>query len=546
MADVNSAAPPSGASSAATRPDEAPPDATRPDATRLTATGSTPTAPASTSRERDRRVIWLLVVASFVVLLNETTMSVALRQIMASLNVDARTGQWLATAFMLTMAVVIPITGFLLQRFNTRPIFIAAMTFFCSGTLLAAVSPVFGVLLVARVIQASGTAIMLPLLMTTLMTLVAPEERGRMMGNVSMVISVAPAAGPMLAGALLDLAGWRGIFWFMLPIGVVMLFVGARLVTNVSEPQRVPIDVWSVVLSALGFGGLVYGLSRVGAGEGAAASSNTAIMVGCLVVGALGVLLFALRQTRLQRRDAALLDLRIFRFPQFTIALATMAMMMASLFGLVIVLPIYLQDVLKVSPVTVGFLLLPGGLLMGLLAQLVGRLYDRSGPRVLVLPATILATLVMFSLSRLTEHTSLWLILAAHVSLSIALAFVFTPLFTSSLAAVPPHLYSHASAALGTLQQVAGAAGTALFITIMAARTSSLAEAGQAHVQAAAGGTRAAFLAGAVLSLVPVALAFGLRKVPPPQDGQDETPAQGLADPPPTDTGEPEPAIDRA
>lgn len=457
-------------------------------------------------------MIWLLVAATFVVFLNETTMAVALRPIMSDFGVPARTGQWLTTAFMLTMAVVIPVTGLLLQRFATRQMYIAAMGLFSVGTLVAAIAPSFAVLLVARVVQASGTAIMLPLLMTTLMSLVAVAERGRMMGNVSTVISVAPAAGPTISGVLLDTTGWRGIFWLMLPIGLLMLGYGGRTITNVNEPRPVPVDLLSVILSAVGFGGLVFGLSQVGGEQAGGQAQGTTTLSVALGAGATCLALFVWRQLILQRRDAALLDLRTLRAPQFTIGLAIMAALMASLFGAVIVLPLYLQGVLGLQPVVVGLLLLPGGLTMGLLAQVVGRLYDRHGPRVLVFPATIVTAAVLLAFSRVGEHTSPWWILAGHVVLSVALAFVFTPLFTSALAAVPPSLYSHGSALLGTLQQVAGAAGTAMFITVMSIRAGQLTAQGQAPEAALAGGVRTAFLVAAAIALIPVLLAAFVRR----------------------------------
>ena len=144
----------------------------------------------------NRAIIAILLVATFVVILNETIMNVALPRLMEDLGVTARTGQWLATVFMLTLAIVIPTTGYLLQRLTTRQVFVAAMTLFSAGTLLAAVSPAFWLLLPARVVQASGTAMMLPLLITTILRLVPVERRGVVMGNVTVVISVAPAIGP--------------------------------------------------------------------------------------------------------------------------------------------------------------------------------------------------------------------------------------------------------------------------------------------------------------------------------------------------------------
>jgi DHA2 family lincomycin resistance protein-like MFS transporter len=463
---------------------------------------------------RNRRVIWLLLAAAFVVILNETIMSVALRELMIDLQIDARAAQWLTTAFMLTMAVVIPITGFLLQRFNTRPVFIAAMSLFSAGTLMAALAPGFEVLLAARVVQASGTAIMMPLLMTTLMTLVPAAERGKTMGNVSIVISVAPAIGPTISGLILNSLSWRWMFWLVLPIALVMLLVGIRRVQNVTEPRRVPIDVLSVVLSAFGFGGLIYGLSKVGASTepGTDAALAQLPMWIALAVGAVALIAFVVRQLRLQRTDRALLDLRTFLSPVFTVSIAMMAVMMVALFGTIILLPIYMQQVLGLEPVQVGLLLLPGGLLMGLLAPFVGRLYDKFGAAVLLVPGSIIVSAVLWMLTMVTENTSPFMLLAAHLTLSAGLALVFTPLFTSALGAVRPHLYSHGSAILGTVQQVAGAVGTALFITIMSTQAAVLASGGAAAAPAVAGGVRAAFLAGAIVSLLAVVAAFFIRK----------------------------------
>ena len=460
---------------------------------------------------RNNRVIWLLLASAFVVILNETIMGVAIPHLVVDLDISISAAQWLTTAFMLTMAVVIPITGFLLQRFATRPIFIAAMGLFSAGTLIAALAPGFEVLLVARVVQASGTAIMMPLLMTTLMTLVAPSDRGRLMGRVSTVISVAPAIGPTISGLILSFLTWRFMFWLVLPIALVMLVIGIRRVENVSEPRVIPIDVFSVVLSAFGFGGIVYGLSLVG-GVVSDTSSSAAPMWIALAVGVLGVGTFIWRQLALQRHDRALLDLRTFQSKNFAISVGLMTIMMAALFGTIILLPIYLQNVLHLAPIFTGLLLLPGGLTMGLFGPTVGRLYDRFGPKPLLVPGAIVVSAVLWSLTLVTEQTSPWLLLVAHIVLSVALAFMFTPLFTSALGSVEPRLYSHGSAIVGTVQQVAGAAGTALFVTILAATSATVAATGASVEVATASGIRAAFLVGAILSLAAIVGAVFVRK----------------------------------
>jgi DHA2 family lincomycin resistance protein-like MFS transporter len=460
---------------------------------------------------RNTIVIALLLVSTFVVFLNETVMNVALPPIMDDLGVPPSVGQWLTTAFLLTMAVVIPTTGFLLQRLNTRTVYLAAMVLFSSGTLLAALAPNFGVLVAGRVVQASGTAIMMPLLMTTVLTLVAMKDRGRIMGRVSIVMSVAPAIGPTVSGLVLNATdnSWRFLFWLVLPLALGAVALGFFRMQNVTEPRVVPVDVLSVVLSAFAFGGLIYGLSSLG--EMARGSVMLPPWIP-LVIGSVAMILFIFRQLAKQRTDSALLDLRVFLSRDFTIAVLLLCTSMLALFGTIILLPIYVQNVLKLEPIVIGLLLLPGGLLMGLLGPTVGRLVDRFGPKVLVVPGTILISAVFWGMTLLNEHSSFWWVLAAYTSLCLGLALLFTPLFSTGLGALKPHLYSHGSAIVTTLQQVAGAAGTALFVALMVLQATSLEADGLAEVPALAGGIHLAFVFGAGMSMLAIVLAFLVRK----------------------------------
>jgi MFS transporter, DHA2 family, lincomycin resistance protein len=428
-----------------------------------------PTAPEGPAMTPEAsRVIWLLLVAAFVAILNETTMGIAIPHLIVDLHITAVAAQWLTTAFMLTMAVVIPITGFLIQRFTTRQIFLAAMSLFTLGTALALVSPGFEMLVVARVVQASGTAIMMPLLMTTLMTVVAPHARGRLMGRVSIVISLAPAIGPTLSGFLLEYANWRWIFGVVLPIAIVALVLGWRFMLDLGERTHARIDYLSIVLSAFGFGGLIYGLSQIGGHSGAADAGATPewVLPVAFAVGIVALALFMWRQLGLQRRDDALLDLRVFRSANFTISVIHMTVLSAAFFGTITLLPLYLSEVHKLRADESGLIVLPGALVMGFAGPLIGRIYDRWGTRVLLIPGTIVSVVVLWVYTTLTATTPVWEIVVLQSVLSLGLAMSFTPLFTASLGSLEPHFYSYGSAALSTLQQVGGAAGIALLVTI--------------------------------------------------------------------------------
>ena len=475
---------------------------------------ATDSAAASAAEEkrigaRNMLAISVLLVSTFVVILNETIMSVALPHLMEDLDITASAAQWLTTAFLLTMAVVIPITGFLLQRFTTRGIFITAMTVFSVGTLIAAIAPGFEVLLAARVVQAVGTAIMIPLLFTTVLTLVAEQNRGRIMGNISIVISVAPAVGPTISGLILSVLDWRWMFIIVLPIAVVALIIGTLRIPNVSETRKTPLDVLSVILAAFGFGGIVFGLSNLGTAVGGIAAVEA---WAPLAVGVVALALFIFRQLALQKKDIALLDLRTFKTRSFSMSIGLVMISMISLFGTLILLPLYTQDVLGLDTLTTGLLLLPGGLVMGLLAPFVGRLYDRNGPTVLVIAGSIIVSLALWGMTMLGENTAVWWVLVAHVGLSIGLALLFTPLFTSGLAGLAPKMYSHGSAILSTVQQLAGASGIALFITVLSSRAAALGADGATAVSATAGGIHSAFVYGAIISLIAIPVAFFIRK----------------------------------
>lgn len=425
---------------------------------------TTPPRTEQVPASRTGALIAVLVGAAFVMILNETVLSVALRDLSVDLGVPATTTQWLTSGFLLTMAVVIPTTGYLLDRFTPRQVFLASLGLFTVGTAVAGFAPGFAMLLVGRIVQAGGTAMMLPLLMTTILRLVPAERRGATMGTITIVIAVAPAIGPTIGGAILSGLGWRWMFWLVLPLAVLAMAAGARWLRLDGGGRPVPLEVVSVLLSAVGFGGLVYGLSSLGGHGGGGLPPWVPVVVGLVALA-----VFVLRQLRLMRDGRALLDLRPFRRRQFVVALVLTALVLLSLIGVAaVLLPLYLQTVLGTSTLVSGLVVLPGGLLLGLLGRPVGALFDRVGARPLVIPGAVLMAAGLLLFSTLGPGTPLAVVVAFHLVLMGGLALMMTPLMTEALGSLPDELYSHGSAILSTLQQVAGALGTALFVTVAA------------------------------------------------------------------------------
>lgn len=489
------------------------PHTTQKSGTSLTSTASL-TAPHTKLPPGVTRTIAVLAVSAFVMILNETVLAVALPQLMVDFGVGATAIQWLSTGFMLAMAVVIPTTGFLLQRFTVRALFVTAVALFLTGSLAAAFAFSFPMMLVARVIQAGGTAIIMPLLMTTTVTTVPPARRGAVMGMNSIVIACAPAIGPALSGAILESIGWRWIFWIMAAIAAVTLLGGIATLTKSGESHPAPFDVLSVGLSALGFGGIVYALS----GAEAALTGTWAPAAIALAVGVLGLVFFVARQRTLYDRGAALLDLRPFAVPAFRLSVITVAISFGLLLGSVVLLSMVLQQGLGMSSLKVGLLLLPAGLVQAVLAPFVGRAFDRVGPRPLVIPATVILTVAMFALAFISTGTPVWYVLVFNTLYGAGMAFVLTPLMTTALSSLPHRLYGHGSAIMNTFQQLAGAAGTALLVATMAFGASNAVETGPA---AELTGARWAFLISGALCLVAILTATMIRPTAPESSGRD-------------------------
>ncbi|WP_448860206.1 DHA2 family efflux MFS transporter permease subunit [Corynebacterium propinquum] len=455
-------------------------------------------------------VLATLVAAATVMILNETSLSVALPAVMRDFGINAASAQWLITVFMLTMAVVIPTTGFLIQRFSTRQIFFSSVGLFIVGTIMGAVAPAFVVLLLGRIVQAAGTALIVPLLMTVMLQMVPLERRGTVMGFIGVVIAVAPATGPTVGGVILEAFTWHAIFLCMLPLLVGVLLLGAKLLSNVGENSTQPIDLISVVLSVVAFGGTVYSLSSLETALDT--GDNVGMLVGLLVIAVIALVVFALRQVRLGKKAQALLDLRPFKIRNFSLAVLIALFSFSVLIGTVTMLPLFVQNGLGDGARTAGLIVLPGGVIQAVMSPIIGRVYDSVGPKPIMIPGAFLMAAGTWLFTTIGTETQVWQLVTFHVIFAFGFGLLMTPMMTTALSSLTGELYSHGSAILTTLQQLAAAAGTALLMVILTRGTDSGLAAGLTEAAATSDGVRAAFVVAALMVTAIIPITFFMRR----------------------------------
>ncbi|GIP37851.1 multidrug MFS transporter [Paenibacillus sp. J31TS4] len=468
-------------------------------------------------------VVTVMILGVFVAILNETLLNVALSRIMQELHVKPEIAQWLATGYLLVIGVLIPVTAYLIARFTTRGLFLTAMGLFTIGTFAAAVAPGFEVLLIGRVLQAAGTGVLFPLLTNVVFATVPVEKRGSAMGMIGIVITFAPAIGPTLSGVLVEHFSWRVLFYSVLPIAVLVWVIAYVKLRNVSEPTRPRIDLLSLALSTLGFGGLVYGFSSAGEGGGAMAGAGVLLP---LAVGIVSLALFTWRQLAL---DEPLLDLRAFRYRIFHMSTWITIIVMMAMFSAMMLLPIFLQNALGYGPLQAGLIMLPGGVVMGIMSPITGRLFDRFGAKWLAVVGLGLTAHSLLQFAFLTTSSSYLAIMLLNTLLMLGISMLMMPVMTNALNELPPRLYAHGTAIISTLQQVAGAVGTVLLVSVMTIRSDRYASPAQQAAdtglarQAMIAGMQSAFLLAFALVVVAWVVSFFLKRALPAEaEGEQE------------------------
>ena len=401
----------------------------------------------------------VLISGAFAAILNQTLLGTALPHIMKDLDLDASTAQWLTSIFMLVNGVMIPITAFLIERFTTRALFLSAMGLFAGGTLICAIAQNFGFLMVGRIIQASGAGIIMPLMQTILFLIYPVEKRGAAMGMFGLVISFAPAIGPTLSGWLVEQFPWRSLFYVILPIVIIDFIVAYYILKNVTKQTYPKLDILSIILSSLGFGGLLYGFSIAGS-----QGWGSMQVVVSMLIGSVTLFCFITRQFKLKQ---PILEFRVFKNKMFTLTTVLGMVVFVAMIGAATVLPLFMQNMLGFSAFESGLMLLPGALLMGVMNPITGRIFDKFGARWLAIIGLSILTITTFMFTDLSSETSFTYLAIVNAIRMFGVAMVMMPVTTAGLNQLDRSLIPHGTAMNNTMRQVSGAVGTALLVTVM-------------------------------------------------------------------------------
>ncbi len=407
-------------------------------------------------------IVVILLSGTLLAVLNQTLLSPALPAIMADTQVDATTVQWLTSAYSLVEAVVIPLSAYLIGRFPTKKLFIFGMSIFAIGSFLAAIAPVFAVLLLGRMCQAVATGIAMPMVFTVILLIFPREKRGSAMGIVSLAIGFAPAIGPSISGLLVDSVGWRALFLLVCALAIVIVLFAIFLLESYGEFEPTSFDKPSVVLCSLGLLSLLYGLSSITSAE------VIALPLALIVVGVILLIFFVRRQLKL---EVPLLKVSILKTRNYALTVGIVAGLQAALVGTGVLLPIYLQNLLGISALETGIIMLPGAVIGAILGYFAGRWFDKFGPRKVIIPCAFILLLGGCGLIAFSLDTPIPFIIAVYTCLSVGITGTITPINTWGINSLDNSVIQHANALSNTLNQVGASLGTAILVSLSATST---------------------------------------------------------------------------
>lgn len=413
----------------------------------------------SISGKKRTIMMTVLLFGAFVALLAETFLNNALPSIMKSFGVSQSTAQWLTTAYLLVVGLMIPISAWIFESFSLKQNYLTMIGIFFVGSVICIFAPNFYVLLAGRIIEAIAAGGLMPFIQNVILMMFPPEKRGLAMGITGFVVGFGPAVGPTISGLILKYAEWQILFVILSItsgiVGVLALFS----IQNITAAHLSSTDVVSFLESILGFGLILYALSEIGNTGKITLTLVLVFVIGLVIIG-----LFCYRQLHMAE---PLLDIRVFKNLKFDLCTLLSTISNVAMVGIELVLPLYLQTTRGESALTSGLVMMPGALIMIVCNPLSGDLYDKLGIKKLSLFGFIMLLLGTLPMLTFNTKTSLVLISICYGLRMIGISFTMMTTFTAGINEVQPDLTAHANAALSTVRQIGGSLGTALAMLVV-------------------------------------------------------------------------------
>lgn len=428
-----------------------------------------------TSRQR-ALMMAVLLLGSFTALMAETFLNNALPTIMGAFSVSQATAQWLTTAYLLVVGLMIPMSAWVFESFNLRTTFVTLMAVFFVGSIVCIFAPNFWVLLAGRIIEAIAAGGLMPFIQNVILMMFPPEKRGMAMGITGLVIGFGPAVGPTISGLILKVSSWKMLFIILAIASAITAILAVPLVRNLTSPHHSTTDVISFAESIFGFGLILYALSEVGN------TGRITLMLAVLfIVGVVIMALFCVRQLKLSK---PLLDIHVFGNARFNLCTLLSTISNIAMVGIELVLPLYLQTTRGESALTSGLVMMPGALVMVICNPISGTLYDKLGIKKLSLFGFLMLLIGSVPMLWFSAKTSLFVIGLCYALRMVGISFTMMTTFTAGINLSSARLTAHANAASSTVRQVGGSLGTALAMLVISLAATSQASAGKAAAQA--------------------------------------------------------------
>jgi EmrB/QacA subfamily drug resistance transporter len=426
-----------------------------------------------------RRLTWILVLGSLAPALDTTIVNVALAAISRGLHRSVGASQWTITGYLLTVAMAMPVAVWAAARFGAKRVWLFSLSLFLAGSVAAGAAWNIGSLIVFRLIQGTGAGLLLPIVTMLLVQAAGPKRLGRLMATASLPMVVVPIFGPVVSGLIVNYLGWRWIFYVNVPVCLaVLVLAGLKVPASPPSTERKPLDVLGLALLSPGLALITYGLSEA-TGKNGSGSGTTVLP---LAAGLLLVTAFAAHSLRTRRKP--LVSLRALRIRSYAAASAVLFLAGLSLYGPLLLLALYYQQVQGKSAILTGLILAPQGIGSLLPRTVAGKLTDRIGPRLVVVAGLLLTIAGTIAFTQASRATSDWLLAASLVVRGAGLAGVTIAVMAGAFQGVPKEQVPDASSTTRIVLQVGGSLGAAVLAVILAHQLSHGAATAAAHAMA--------------------------------------------------------------